>query len=98
MQVAGSSTKTRSNLTRVISSCVAGLGGTDPRPKKTAQEALGAFERALEIDPRSTDARVGIARVLVGRVTNATSSRSYNEDAVQENVARVERLLSEAIE
>jgi TolB-like protein/Tfp pilus assembly protein PilF len=69
-----------------------------PQTQKTAQEALRAFERALEIDPRSTDARVGIARVLVGRVTNATSSRSYREDAVQQDMARVERLLSEAIE
>jgi adenylate cyclase len=69
-----------------------------PQNQKTAQEALRAFERALEIDPRSADARVGIARVLVGRVTNATSSRSYHEDEVQQDVARVERLLSEAIE
>ena len=52
----------------------------------------------LEIDPRSTDARVGIARVLVGRVANATSSRSYHEASVQQDVTRVERLLSEAIE
>jgi len=69
-----------------------------PQNQKTAQEALRAFEHALEIDPRSADARIGIARVLVGRVTNATSSRSYHEDAVQQDVARVERLLSEAIE
>jgi adenylate cyclase len=69
-----------------------------PQNQKTAQEALRAFERALEIDPRSADARVGIARVLVGRVTNATSSRSYHEDEVQQDVARVERLHSEAIE
>ena len=37
-----------------------------PQSPKAAQEALRAFERALEIDPRSTDARIGIARILVG--------------------------------
>ena len=62
------------------------------------QEALRAFERALEIDPRSTDARIGIARVLVGSVTNGTSNRSFQQDSVKQNIARVERLLLEFIE
>ncbi len=38
-----------------------------PQSPKAAQEALRAFERATEIDPSSTDARIGIARVLVGK-------------------------------
>jgi len=60
-----------------------------PQSPKTAQEALRAFERALEIDPRSNDAKLGIARVLVGSVTNATSTRSVQEDPVKQNIARV---------
>ena len=40
------------------------------------EEALRAFERALEIDQRSTDARIGIARVLVARHTTGWSSSS----------------------
>jgi adenylate cyclase len=69
-----------------------------PQSPKAAQEALRAFERALEIDPRSTDAKIGIARVLVGSLANLWSSSSFQQDAVQQEVARVERLLFEAIE
>jgi TolB-like protein len=36
-----------------------------PRSANTAREAQLAFERALEIDPRSIDARLGIARMLL---------------------------------
>jgi adenylate cyclase len=68
-----------------------------PQTPKTAQEALGAFERALEIDPRSTDARIGIARVLLGRLTGVSSS-SFQQEIVQQAVARSERLVFEAIE
>src|SRR4029077_6681538 len=38
------------------------------------QEALQAFERALEIDPRSIDARIGIALLLAGRLLDGLSS------------------------
>ena len=69
-----------------------------PQSPKAAQEAVRAFERALEIDPRSNDAKLGIARVLVGSVTNATSTRSVQDDSVKQNIARVERLLLEVIE
>jgi len=34
-----------------------------PTSKETRQEALLTFERALELDPRSVDARIGIANV-----------------------------------
>ena len=70
------------------------------RPSSIAnnQEALRAFERALEIDPRSTDAKIGIARVLVGNVASLWSSTAFQQDAVQKDVARAERLLFEAIE
>ena len=63
-----------------------------------SQEALRAFERALQIDPRSTDAKIGIARVLVGNVSSLWSSTAFQQDAVQKDVARAEQLLFEAIE
>ena len=69
-----------------------------PISQKTAQEALRAFERALEIDQSSTDARLGIARILVGKVTSVWSSSSFQQDSVQQALARAERLLFEAIE
>jgi tetratricopeptide (TPR) repeat protein len=52
----------------------------------------------LEIDPRSTDARVGIARVLVWRLANAQGSSSFQQDAAQQDAARAEWLLLEALE
>jgi adenylate cyclase len=69
-----------------------------PQTPKAGQEALQAFERAVEIDPRSIDARIGIARILVGRLTNGWSSSSFQQQAVQQEMARAERLLFEAIE
>jgi adenylate cyclase len=69
-----------------------------PQSPKAGQEALHAFERALEIEPHSTDARIGIARMLAGRLANLWSSTSFHQDAVQRDVARVEQLLFEAIE
>jgi adenylate cyclase len=70
------------------------------RPSSMAiyQEALRAFEHALELDPRSADARSGIARVLVGRVANIWNSTSFQQESVQKDLARAERLLVEAIE
>ncbi len=69
-----------------------------PQSPKAAEEALQTFERALEIDPRSSDARIGIARILAVRLANVWSSTSFQQDAAQQDVGRVERLLFEAIE
>jgi TolB-like protein/class 3 adenylate cyclase len=69
-----------------------------PQSPKVAEEALQAFERALETDPRSSQARIGIARILAVRFANLWSSTSFQQDAAQQEVARVDRLLSEAIE
>jgi TolB-like protein/Flp pilus assembly protein TadD len=69
-----------------------------PQSPKAAQEALQAFDRALEIDPRSTDARIGVARILVGRMANGWRRGSSQQEAVQQDMARAERLLFEAIE
>ncbi len=56
------------------------------------QGALQDFERALEIDPRSVDARIGIATLLLGRVSVGWSS------SVKQDQARAEQLLVEALE
>jgi adenylate cyclase len=68
-----------------------------PQSPKTEQEAFRAFERALEVDPRSTEARIGIARLLVTKQTIGWSMSSSLQDAVQQSAARAERLLFEAI-
>jgi TolB-like protein/tetratricopeptide (TPR) repeat protein len=56
------------------------------------QEARRAFEEALEIDPRSIDARIGIALVLATNVGDGWSS------SVEQDKARAEQLLLEALE
>jgi TolB-like protein/class 3 adenylate cyclase len=55
------------------------------------QEAVAAFERALEIDPRSVDARIGLATALGRSVADGWSS------SVQQDLARAELLLLEAL-
>jgi Tfp pilus assembly protein PilF len=69
-----------------------------PQSPKVAEEALQAFEHALEIDPGSSQARIGIARILTVRFANVWSSTLFQQDVAQRDVARVDRLLSEAIE
>jgi TolB-like protein/class 3 adenylate cyclase/Tfp pilus assembly protein PilF len=69
-----------------------------PQSPKVAEEALQAFERALETDPRSSQARIGIARILVGKLTTGWTSSSLQQDAVQQALGRTERLLFETIE
>jgi len=64
-----------------------------PQSPKIAAEALQAFERALEIDPRSSQARIGIARLLLSKLTGA-----FFLVEEQQAAARCERLLFEAIE
>jgi TolB-like protein/class 3 adenylate cyclase/Flp pilus assembly protein TadD len=56
------------------------------------QEAQWAFERALEIDPRSVDARIGIALVLAGWLIDGFSS------SIREDEEHAEKLLREALE
>src|SRR4029077_9910890 len=62
-----------------------------PTSPTTLKEARQAFERALEIDPRSNDARIGLARALAVAVTSAAGSAS-------QDIPRAEQLLVEAIE
>jgi adenylate cyclase len=64
------------------------------RPYSAAswQEAQHAFEQALEIDPGSVDARIGLARVLAGKLAEGWAS------SVQQDPTRAERLLREVIE
>jgi TolB-like protein/class 3 adenylate cyclase/Tfp pilus assembly protein PilF len=63
-----------------------------PASVPTRQEAQRFFERALEVDPRSVDGRIGLARVLVGYLADGWSSD------FQKDVARAEQLLLEALE
>jgi TolB-like protein/DNA-binding winged helix-turn-helix (wHTH) protein/tetratricopeptide (TPR) repeat protein len=63
-----------------------------PFSPASVQEALQDFERALEMDPRSVDARIGIATILLGRISVAWSSSERQDQA------RAAQLLLEALE
>ena len=63
-----------------------------PPSAANRQEALSSFERALQLDPDSVDARIGVARVLVGRFGDGFSN-SFAQDG-----ARAEQLLFEALD
>jgi class 3 adenylate cyclase/TolB-like protein/Flp pilus assembly protein TadD len=56
------------------------------------QEAQRAFERAIEIDERLVDARIGIALILAGRLIDGFST------SVREDEERAEMLLREALD
>jgi adenylate cyclase len=55
------------------------------------QEAQHTFEQALTVDPRSIDARIGLAQTLIAFVALGWSS------AIQQDEARAEQLLSDAL-
>jgi adenylate cyclase len=63
-----------------------------PGYPENQKAAVREFERALGIDPGSIDARLGIARALVGIVGDGLSND------VQGDQARVEQLLGEVLE
>jgi adenylate cyclase len=63
-----------------------------PLSKASRDEARRTFERALEIDPRSIDGRIGVALVLADNITAGWSN------SVQQDQARAEQLLLEALE
>jgi adenylate cyclase len=63
-----------------------------PFSAATYKEARRDFERALEIDPRSVDARIGLATSLLGNISGGWSS------SAQQDQARAEQLLLEALE
>jgi len=63
-----------------------------PVSAATMQEALRVFERVLEIDPGSVDAKVGVAYTLCCTIADGWST------SVQKDKARAEQLLLEAIE
>jgi adenylate cyclase len=66
------------------------------RSATTAREAQQAFERALKIDPRSIDARIGIARLLLVNLIRNFDIQSSG--SIEQDSARAEKLLLEAIE
>ena len=63
-----------------------------PVSAATLQEARRIFEQALEIDPGSLDAKVGLAHALSANIASGWST------AIQQDEARAEQLLLEAIE
>jgi adenylate cyclase len=60
-----------------------------PRSESTLQEAQREFERALELEPSSVEARIGLATVLVASLLEGLSA------SIAQDQARVEELLSE---
>jgi TolB-like protein/class 3 adenylate cyclase len=56
------------------------------------QEAQQNFERALEADPHSVDARIGLATILSGKLAEGWSP------SLQQDTARAEQLLGDALE
>jgi tetratricopeptide (TPR) repeat protein len=60
------------------------------------EEARRAFERALEIDPRSVDAKVGIAMVLLVNLVGNFAPRP--DGSFERDSASTEQLLLEAID
>ena len=56
------------------------------------QEARHGFERALEIDPQSSEARIGLASILSTKLADGWSP------VLQEDLPRAEQLLLEAID
>jgi Tfp pilus assembly protein PilF len=67
-----------------------------PRSNATVQAAREAFERALEIEPRSIDAKIGIAMCLIPNLLGNFDSGWGR--SLQQASARAEQLLLEAIE
>jgi len=62
-----------------------------PFSSENTQEALQAFERALETEPRSIGARIGIARILASKVVDGFST------SAEKDRARAEQLLLEVL-
>ncbi len=62
-----------------------------PMSPTQAEKARQAFERALEIDPQSNEARIGLAIALAGTASIAAGSLS-------QDIPRAEQLAAEAIE
>jgi adenylate cyclase len=63
-----------------------------PHSLSILQEAQEAFERALERDPASTEAKIGIASALLTKIANAWSITA------EQDTERADRLLLQALE
>jgi len=62
-----------------------------PASMANRQEAQRTFEQALALDPRSIDAKIGLATTLASAVTSGWSS------SIKEDAARAEELLLDAL-
>ena len=63
-----------------------------PATEANRLDALLNFERALEIDPRSLDARIGVASTLVANLADGWSN------SPEQDIARAEQLLIDVLE
>jgi adenylate cyclase len=63
-----------------------------PYSLSTLQEAQQTFERALQTDPGSNEAKIGIASALLTKIANAWSTTA------EQDTERAERLLLQALE
>jgi adenylate cyclase len=63
-----------------------------PQSRANRQTALDCFERALNCDPGSARARMGIANVLVSNILDGWGT------SIEEDTARAEQLLLEALQ
>jgi TolB-like protein len=63
-----------------------------PASEANRLDALLNFERALEIDPRSLDARIGVASTLVANLADGWSN------SPEQDIARAEQLLIDVLE
>jgi adenylate cyclase len=64
------------------------------RSREQFSEAVGYYERALELDPRSIDAQSELARVLAGRAMDGVTDLG----SAAANIARAEALAGQALE
>src|SRR5262249_10137993 len=62
--------------------------GTSP---ENSAEAIGSFEQALELDPQSTDAQLGLADALVNRVLD------FGPNSAADDIKQAESLANRAL-
>jgi adenylate cyclase len=66
-----------------------------PTSSENYAEAIKSFEHALELDPQSVDAQIGLAQVLAANVIDFGTSSTAAADAI--NINRAEALANRAL-
>jgi adenylate cyclase len=67
------------------------IAGWKPPSRENVAEAIGLYERALALDPRSVEAQCCLVGMLMGRVMNGLA------DSAAEDIARAEGLAGQAL-